>query len=240
MFHQSSVCIHVEIPRYGGLSKVNMSVPGVLNTLHAYPLLCEMARKVTVIFRPESAIMSGPLVQVDGDVIPLMRQHLGVSVLVGLFLVIFGPIYALVKVAGWAHRATPFQGRHADLRTLVGTLKFGFKSRKYLRVIVYLDDLYLQDLKAIIDLLEPTSCSIAFEERWLQWHYPAVRSRVVGKYEADFKTFVEHAAEEVGSNLILAVSPSLEGFEVDMTDDGDTRGNKIIGKRRRVWLEEDF
>ncbi|KAJ5975031.1 hypothetical protein N7481_008738 [Penicillium waksmanii] len=184
--------------------------------------------------------MSGPLVQVDEDVVPLIRQHLGVSVLVGVFLVIFAPIYALVKVAGWAHRATPFQGRHAYLQALVGTLKYEFKSRKSLNVIVYLDDLYLQDLKAIIGLFEATSCSIMFEERWLQWHYPAVRSRVVGKYEADYKIFVEHAAEEAGNNVLLAISPSLEEFEVDETDDGDTRGNKIIGKRRRVWLGEDL
>ncbi|KAJ5166865.1 uncharacterized protein N7482_005646 [Penicillium canariense] len=123
-------------------------------------------------------------------------------------------------------------------KALVDTLTHGFKSRKSLNIIVYLDDLYLQDLKAIIGLFEAPSCSISFEERWLQWSGRVVRTHVVGKYEADYKRFVEHAAEEAGHNLLLAVSPSLEEFEVDMTDDGDTRGNKIIGKRRRVWLEE--
>lgn len=98
----------------------------------------------------------------------------------------------------------------------------------------------MQDLKAILGLLEASSCSISFEERWLQWHYRAVRSRVVGKYEANLRSFVEHAIKEVGNNLLLTVSPSLEKFEVEMTDECDTRGYKIIGKRRRIWLEEDL
>lgn len=158
--------------------------------------------------------------------------------LIGLALAIYAPIYTLVKVTSWTHRAIPFQGRHVDLQTLIGTLKHGFKSRTSLKVIIYLDDLYLRDLKAIMGLFEATSCSISFEERWLQWHYPAVRSVVLGKYETDFRRFVEHAAKEAGNKPLFAVSPNLEEFEVDMTDDGDTRGNKIIGKRRRVWLEE--
>lgn len=77
ILQQTLVCIEVEIPRYGGLSKVNGSVPGVLGALNANALLCEMAQKVTVIFRPESAVISGPLVKVNGGMVPFIRENLG-------------------------------------------------------------------------------------------------------------------------------------------------------------------
>ncbi|KAJ5938020.1 hypothetical protein N7454_004362 [Penicillium verhagenii] len=183
--------------------------------------------------------MSGPLWQLDGDATSLIRQDLKTLVFIGLCLVFLTPIHILAKVSSWAHRTTPFQGRHADLRVLVNTLAHGFKSHKSLKVIVYLNDLYMQDLKAILGLFEAPSCCVSFEERWLLWDgCPAERPHVLGKSEANYKRFIEQAAEEVGNKIILSVPPSLEELEIDTTDDGDVRGNKIIVKRRRLWLEE--
>lgn len=86
IFQNASVCLQVEIPRYGGLSKVAASVSGNLKALKAYPLLCDSAREVTIIFRPESAYVSGPLIETEGDVVPLLKEHLAVTVLIGLYV----------------------------------------------------------------------------------------------------------------------------------------------------------
>lgn len=153
---------------------------------------------------------------------------------------ILAPLFALAKLASWVHRTGPFQRRHADLQALVDTLARGFRSCKSLKIILYLNDLYLPDLEIILRLFEEPSCSITLEERWIQWHYPVMRERVMEKYEVDYKALVEAAAKEAGHNLLSTVSPSLEEFEVDETDDTDTRGSKIIGKRRRVWVEESL
>lgn len=238
IFQNASVCLQVEIPRYGGLSKVAASVSGNLRALKAYPLLCDSAREVTIIFRPEPAYISGPLIETEGDVFTLLREHAAVAVLIGLSMCVLAPVFALAKLASWVHRTGPFQRRHADLHALVDTLAHGLRGCKSLKIILYLNDLYLQDLKIILRLFEAPSCSITLEERWIQWDYPVMRDRVLEKYEVDYRTFVEAAAKEVGHNLLLTVSPSVEEFEVDETDDGDTRGSKIIGNRRRVWVEE--
>ena len=54
----------------------------------------------------------------------------------------------------------------------------------------------------------------------------------------NYRPLVAAAAEEARHSLLLAVPPKLETFELDETDDTDTRGSKIIGKRRRMWIEE--
>lgn len=240
IFQNASVCLQVEIPRYGGISKVAASVSGNLKALKAYPLLCDLARGVTITFRPESAYVSGPLIETEGNVVPLLREHPVVMVFIGLCVCIYAPVFALAKLASWIHRTSPFQRRHADLQALVDTLAHGFRSRKSLKIYLYLNDLYLQDLAIILRLFEAPSCSITLEERWIQWHYPVMPERVRENYETNYKSFIAAAAEEARHNLLLAVSPKLENFEVDETDVTDTRGSKIIGKRRRTWIEESI
>lgn len=240
IFQNASVCLQVEIPRYGGLSKVAASVSGNLKALKAYPLLCDLAREATIIFRPESAYVSGPLIETEGNVAPTLRKHPEAMVFMALCVCIIGPLFALAKLASWIHRTSPFQRRHTDLQALVDTLVYGLRSCKSLKIILYLNDLYLQDLVIILRLFEAPSCSITLEERWIQWHYPVMRERVWGNYEANYKSLIAAAAEEARHNLLLAVSPKLEIFEVDETDDGHTLGSKIIGKRRRIWVEESL
>lgn len=240
IFQNASVCLQVEIPRYGGLSNVAASVSRNLEALKAYPLLCDLAQGATIIFRPESAYVSGPLIETQGNMVPLLREHPAVMMFIGLCVGIYAPVFALAKSASWIHRTAPFQRRHADLQALVDTLAHGFRSRKSLKIIIYLNDLYLQDLSIILRLFEAPSGSFTLEERWIQWHYPVMQDRVWENYEANYKSLIPAAAEEVRHNPLLAVSPKLDIFEVDETDDSNTLGSKIIGKRRRIWIEESL
>lgn len=79
------------------------------------------------------------------------------------------PSICLAKLASLVHRSVPFQKRHADLQALINTIALGFKSRRSLKIILYLNDLYLQDLKIILDLFEAPSGSISLEEVGSQW-----------------------------------------------------------------------
>jgi hypothetical protein len=236
IFENASVYLQVSIPRYGGFTKEAASISRSLNILTENPILCDLAREVTVSFLPETAYIRGPLIQTEGDMLAALREHPKVLVPIGLFLCIYAPVFALGKLASWAHRSVPFQRRHADLQGLVDILTHRFRSRKSLKIILYLDDLFLPDLRIILGLLKAPSCSITLDERWIQWEYPVIRERVIGNYERDYKSFVEAALKDIGYPF-LSTGPSLEQFEVDETDDASTMGSKIIGKRQRNWLE---
>lgn len=226
IFQNATVCLHVEIPRYGASSKVAASVPGILRALTVYPLLCDLAREVTVIIHAEPVYI--PTLYVDGPFI----------LLIVMYLCVFTPLAGLAGVAGWVHRTGPFRGkRDADLQVLVDTVVRGFRSRKHLKIVLCLDDLFLQDLKILLGLFKTPCGTITLEEWWTQWHYPVSRELVLANYEMHYKHFVRAAAEEAGHTWFLTVCPSSEEFEVDETDDCDVRGSKIIGKWRRVWLE---
>lgn len=250
-FHDTSVRLQVKLPRYGGLSDVATSVSGNLDVLKAYPLLCDSAREVTVIFQPERAYASGPLIETNDmgpPPPPPQRGHRERSI----GLVLFGLIYyagvsvmALAKLASLVHRSMSFQKRHVDLQTLIKTIALGFRSRKSLKIILYLNDLYFQDLKIILDLFEAPSGSISLEERWIlleepwiQVHHPNTQERMVRNYEVEYKGLVGAATQEAGHELLSTVCPSLEELDVSYdSDDFDKRGRKILGRRRRVWLD---
>lgn len=238
LFQNASICLQVEIPRYGGISQVTASVSGIVKALKAYPLLCDLAQETTIIFHPESAYVSGPLIEIEGDMGFLLREKPAVVVLIAVCVGFYAPIFASAKLASWIHRISPFQRRHADLQALVDTLAHGFRSRKSLKIILYLNDLFSQDLAIILRLFESPSCSITLEERWIQWHYPPNPEVVRKNYEVNYRPLIAAAAAEARHSLLLAVPPELETFELDETDDTDTRGSKIIGKRRRMWIEE--
>lgn len=240
IFQNASVCLQVEIPRYGGMSAVAASVSGFLNILKAYPILCDSAQKVTVIILPETAYVSGPFIEMDGGIVPLIKEQPKILVLIGLFVCIAGPVIALGMLANLIHKNVPFQRRHSELQAIIDTLLNDFRSRKSLKIILYLNDLFLQDLRIILGLFKASSCSITFEERWIQWYYPVIRDRVIEQYEVDYRKFVEAATKEAGQHFFPTVCPTFEEFEVEETDDGDTRGSKIIGKRKRTWLEDDL
>lgn len=236
VFQNASVYLQVAIPRYGGFTKEVASIPRCLNILKENPMLCDLAREVTISFLPEAAYIRGPLMKMEGDILSTLREHPKVLLPIGLFLFIYVPIFTLGKLASWAHRSVPFQGRHADLQGLVDILTHRFRIRKSLKIILYLDDLFLPDLRIILGLLKAPSCSITLDERWIQWQYPVIRERVIENYERDYKSFVEAALKDTGCPF-LSIGPSLAQFEVEETDDFSTIGSKIIGKRQRTWLE---
>ncbi|KAJ5825755.1 hypothetical protein N7474_002893 [Penicillium riverlandense] len=204
--------------------------------LKAYPLLCDSAREVTVIFHPEPGHVNGPLIVTGDNAPPLIKQP-KLLILIGLIVCIVGPAFALAKLASWVHRSAPFQKRHVDLRDLVNTITFGFRSRKSLKIVLYLEDLCLQDLKIILDLFEAPFGSISLEERWIQRQHPLFGHRVMEQYEIDYKKTVDAATQESGHMLLSTICPSLEEYEVYETEFVDKRGCEMIGKRRRVWLD---
>lgn len=94
-FHNSSVCLQVEMPRYGGISEVATSISRNLDVLMAYPLLCDSAREVTVIFQPEPAHASGPFMETkDGGPTLSLRDRLSLSVMIGLIYCVVFPVFA--------------------------------------------------------------------------------------------------------------------------------------------------
>lgn len=237
VFQNATVCVEVKIPRYGGLSKVAASVPGVLHALSVSSLLCELAQKVTVVFHPESAYLRGPLVEIEGDVVFFIRKFPGLSLLTGLAVCVLGPVYALAGMVKWAHRISPFQERHANLQSLVDFIASEFKSCHFLKIVLYLDDLYSQGLNIILGLFKAPCSSIELEERWVQWHWPPMRHVVIQNYDDNYRTFAGAAIEEAGHRLRFSVLPSSDEFQIEESDDGDVRGSKIVGKRQRLWLE---
>ena len=238
VFQNATVCVKVEIPRYGGFSKVAASVPGVIHVLSVSSLLCDLAQKVTVVFHPEPAYLRGPLVEIEGGVRSLIRGNPGEILVLGLAVCATAPIYALASTANWAHRITPFQGRHANLQSLVDVIANGFTTCHFLKIVLYLDDLYSQDLSIILGLFKASCSSIELEERWMQWHYPPMRHVVMRNYDVNYRAFVGAAIEEAGHKWRFSVLPSSDEFQLEESDDGDVRGSKIVAQRQRLWLEK--
>lgn len=135
IFENTSVYLQVAIPRYGGFTREAASISRSLNILTETPILCDLARDVTVSFRPVTAYISGLLIQTEGDMLSNMREHPQALVPIGLFLCIYAPVFTLGKLAGWPHRSFPFQGRHADIQGLIDALTHSFRSCKSLKII---------------------------------------------------------------------------------------------------------
>lgn len=234
IFQDSTVCLHVEIPKYGPLSGVSVSIPRILHTLSMYPLLLDLAREITVIFDAEPGDFLTLLPTVQDSLFHSVNNS-ALFLLAGLCVSV--PIAIACCLAGWVHRTSPFRGnRHSNLQALVSKVVRGSSSHKYMKIILYLEHLTLEDLKIILGLFESTCCPITLEEWWTQWLYPVRQDRVIQNYQKRYKNLVSTAAEEAGHKWLLTVCPSTEEFEMDETDDRDVGGPKVIGKRRRVWL----
>lgn len=234
IFQNSTVCLHVEIPKHGPLSGVFASMPRILHTLDVYPLLLGLAREVTVIFDAEPGDFLNLLPTVQDGLFQSLKNS-ALFLLAGLCVSV--PIAIACCLAGWVHRTGPFRGkRHSDLQALVDTVARRSRSHKHVKIILYLEHLTLEDLKIILGLFETPCCPITLEEWWTQWLYPVRKDRVKENYQKRYKNLVSTAAEAAGHKWLLTVCPSTDEFEMDETDDRDVGGPKVIGKRRRVWL----
>ncbi|GIK03437.1 hypothetical protein Aspvir_007506 [Aspergillus viridinutans] len=234
IFQNATACVHVQIPTYGPFSDVAASVPRIIHTLDTYPQLLGLAQDIVIIIDAEQPYSHALFRKLDSGLWALVRNDT-LRLLTTISLAV--PAVGFLHAAGWAHRTGPFhRDRDAAIHALIDTILRGVESHKQLKIILHLDNLYLRDLKIMLRLLQMPASTVTLEEWWLYWSISDEPEKARDDYEATYKHFVQKAAEESGQTRLLTVCPLSDTFEIDETDDGDTRGIKYIRKRRRVWV----
>lgn len=117
-----------------------------------------------------------------------------------LFLCIAIPLAKVAQLAALISGIVPFQGkRHTGLQALVNLLVRAPGSGTHMKIIVYSEHLYLQDLAIVLGLLNLRSGPTTLEEVWASWNpYHVGLKYMKENYEKRYENLVMSAAEQAG------------------------------------------
>ncbi|KAJ5819953.1 hypothetical protein N7474_005544 [Penicillium riverlandense] len=239
IYRNATVCVHVHIPRYGPFSTIPKDISKTYRILCGYSMLLELARDITFIVDPQpvrSQTLEHKLCSALDAIFGYNR-----NILWGLFflLCIILPLAYVAQLAGRLSGIMPFQGkRHSDLQALIDLLVQAPGSDAHLKLIIYLEDLHLQDLAIVLRLLNLRWGPTTLEEVWFAWHYSyeMVRQYTKEEYDKHYKNLVMTAAEQAGCLEILGIPAE---FDVEETHREDVRGTQHVGRSRRTWIENN-
>lgn len=228
IFQGSAICVRLQIPRdgYGSFSEHTTSLFAINHILNSYPLLCDMAKQLSVFVDPERPYIHAMGEKVDHIIRRVVHNHFGLMLATATVL---GPFIVMGYSAGRVYRrATTIYSRgYDDLTTFVEIILHRFKTCKSLKLIYYLDNLELLAVKTILRLFDMPNCSITLEEWWEIPRRGNMREAAREAYDERYKNLIPTAAEESGHKWFLLVYPSVERIYFQGVED--------VMIRQRVW-----